>query len=118
MKRCLLSVDFHGDGLDVRCTFWYNQGELKITRTARFCPRRDRIALFFCFHGEGREEILISEQELKQMQAAVKRVDKIRERHREWQRRNPDRVKLYRDRYVLKQAAKLQEEGRQKSDDA
>lgn len=42
--------------------------------------------------------------------SAEERINKIREYHSKWQRENPDRVRRYRERYILKKAAELEEE--------
>ena len=45
------------------------------------------------------------------------RTARIKERHREWQRRNPDKVRQYMERYIIRKAAKLQEAKRHETDE-
>ena len=48
---------------------------------------------------------------------AEERIKRIREYHTEWQRKNPDKVKRYQNRYILKRAAELAKENSAKADD-
>ena len=41
------------------------------------------------------------------------RIARMNERHREWQRRNPDKIKEYRERYIIRKATRLQDEAQQ-----
>ena len=41
---------------------------------------------------------------------AEERLNRIRERHTEWQRKNPDKVKQYQERYILKRAKQIEQE--------
>jgi len=47
---------------------------------------------------------------------AEQRIARINERHKEWQRKNPDKVREYRERYIVRKAAKLQSEAAKQHD--
>lgn len=48
---------------------------------------------------------------------AEERIKRIREYHTEWQRKNPDKVRRYQERYILKRAAELAQENNTKAND-